>query len=129
MAKILIVDDERDVVALIRFLLEKDTHQVIESYNGSDALEALKGMPEKPDLIILDIMMPVMDGYTVNTKLQDDRTTASIPVMVLTAKGQMKDLFQHAPNVAAYMEKPFDPKVLREKVRAILGSGKQTGGT
>ncbi|MBI4249724.1 MAG: response regulator [Elusimicrobia bacterium] len=129
MAKILIVDDERDVVALIRFLLEKDAHQVFESYNGADALEALKGMPEKPDLIILDIMMPVMDGYTVNTRLQDDRTTASIPVMVLTAKGQMKDLFQHAPNVAAYMEKPFDPKVLREKVRTILGSGKQTGGT
>jgi CheY-like chemotaxis protein len=91
MARVLVVDDERDVVELVKFLLERDGHKVIEAYNGREALE--KAYAELPDLIILDIMMPEMDGYTVNARLTE---------------------------TAFYMEKPFDPKHLREKIQEVL---------
>ncbi|MBI3291234.1 MAG: response regulator, partial [Elusimicrobia bacterium] len=67
-----------------------------------------------------DIMMPEMDGYSVTAKLAEQESTRKIPVMVLTAKGQMRDLFAMSGNVTLYMEKPFDPKDLREKVRDLL---------
>jgi CheY-like chemotaxis protein len=118
MARVLVVDDERDVVELVKFLLERDGHQVIEAYNGREALE--KAYAELPDLIILDIMMPEMDGYTVNARLTETESTRRIPVIILTAKGQMRDVFEMASNVAFYMEKPFDPKHLREKIQEVL---------
>ncbi len=118
MAKVLVVDDERDVVELIKFLLERDNHKVVEAFNGREALE--KAFAELPDLIILDIMMPEMDGYTVNARLTENESTRRIPVIILTAKGQMRDVFEMATNVAFYMEKPFDPKHLREKITEVL---------
>ena len=118
MARVLVVDDERDVVELVKFLLERDGHKVIEAYNGREALE--KAYAELPDLIILDIMMPEMDGYTVNARLTETESTKKIPVIILTAKGQMRDVFEMASNVAFYMEKPFDPKHLREKIQEVL---------
>ena len=114
----MVVDDENDVVELIKFMLEKDGHQVITASNGREALEKVE--PAKPDLIILDIMMPEIDGYTVNTRLQEKDDTRSIPVIILTAKGQMRDLFALGSNIVAFMEKPFDPKGLRDKIREIL---------
>lgn len=118
MAKVMVVDDENDVVELIKFMLEKDGHEVVTANNGREALERVE--PAKPDLIILDIMMPEIDGYTVNTRLQEKDDTRSIPVIILTAKGQMRDLFALGSNVVAFMEKPFDPKGLREKIRELL---------
>jgi len=118
MAKVLVVDDERDVVELVKFLLERDGHKVVEAFNGREALE--KAYAELPDLIILDIMMPEMDGYTVNARLTETESTKRIPVIILTAKGQMRDVFEMASNVAFYMEKPFDPKHLREKIQEVL---------
>ncbi len=123
---ILVVDDEPEIVTLLRFVLEKDGYEVAEANNGQAALErmgVMDGNPPsyKPDLIILDIMMPVMDGYTLNMKLQGNMATRSIPILVLTAKGQkMRDLFEMAPNVAAYVQKPFDPKMLRELIAGIV---------
>ena len=125
MAKILIVDDERDVVTLIQFVLEKDGHEVYSAHNGQEALDLL-GVSEgcdaavHPDLIILDIMMPVLDGFTVNNRLQENEATQNIPVVVLTAKGTMRDLFEMAPNVAAYIEKPFEPSHLKQVINGIL---------
>lgn len=122
MAKILIVDDEKDVVELLQFLLEKDGHEVLSANNGKDGLDlALKN---RPDLMLLDVMMPLMDGYTVQTKLEEAPEGKSIPIIVLTAKGQLKDAFGKAPNVKAYLEKPFDPKALRAKIAESLGSSK-----
>lgn len=118
MSKVMVVDDENDVVALIKFMLEKDGHEVVTATNGREALEKVEGA--KPDVIILDIMMPEIDGYTVNTRLQENEKTLSIPVIILTAKGQMRDLFALGTNVVAFMEKPFDPKGLRDKIREIL---------
>lgn len=118
MSKVMVVDDENDVVELIKFMLEKDGYDVVTACNGREALEKVE--PAKPDLIILDIMMPEIDGYTVNTRLQEKDETRGIPVIILTAKGQMRDLFALGSNVVAFMEKPFDPKGLREKIRELL---------
>jgi two-component system alkaline phosphatase synthesis response regulator PhoP len=118
MARVLVVDDEKDVVELVKFLLERDGHHVLEAYNGKEALERANN--EHPELIILDIMMPEMDGYTVNARLVENEATRRIPVIILTAKGQMRDVFEMASNVAFYMEKPFDPKHLREKIQEVL---------
>ena len=123
---ILVVDDEPEIVTLLRFVLEKDGYAVSEAGNGQIALEVLGMEPEDakkplPDLLILDIMMPVMDGYALNMKLQAADRTRGIPILVLTARGQkMRDLFEMAPNVAAYVQKPFDPKMLRELIAGIL---------
>lgn len=130
MATILVVDDEPEIVTLLRFVLERDGHTIMEAGNGQIALERLGVEPAAadaslPNLIILDIMMPVMDGYALNNRLQRETRTKSIPVLVLTAKGQkMRDLFELAPNVTAYVQKPFDPKMLRELITGIL-SGKK----
>lgn len=118
----MVVDDENDVVELIKFMLEKDGHQVVTASNGQEALDKVE--VTRPELIILDIMMPEMDGYTVNTRLQEKEDTKTIPVIILTAKGQMKDLFELGSNVVAFMEKPFDPRGLRDKIREILASKK-----
>ncbi|MBI3566145.1 MAG: response regulator [Elusimicrobia bacterium] len=128
MAAILVVDDEPEIVTLLRFVLEQDGHSVGHAIHGVDALEKLGVEPAKPetpppDLIVLDIMMPVMDGYQLNMRLQNDPRASGIPILVLTAKGQkMRDLFEMAPNVAAYVQKPFDPKMLRELISGILSS-------
>ena len=130
MAKIMVVDDEPDIVTLLRFVFEQDGHSVSHAIHGVDALEKLGVEPAKhelalPDLIVLDIMMPVMDGYELNMRLQTDPRVCGIPILVLTAKGQkMRDLFEMAPNVAAYVQKPFDPKMLRELISGILTSRK-----
>ncbi|OGR82265.1 MAG: hypothetical protein A2902_00205 [Elusimicrobia bacterium RIFCSPLOWO2_01_FULL_64_13] len=118
MPKVMVVDDENDVVELIKFMLEKDGHEVVTASNGIQALE--KVAAANPDLIILDIMMPEMDGYTVNTHLLEKDDTRNIPVIILTAKGQMRDLFALGSNIVAFMEKPFDPKGLRDKIRDLL---------
>jgi len=117
-SKILVVDDENDVVELLTFLLEKDGYTVVTASNGREALE--KVPEEVPDLILLDVMMPEMDGYTVQTQLLENPKTKEIPIIILTAKGQLKDVFAMSPNVKAYIEKPFDPKALRSKIQEAL---------
>ena len=126
---VMVVDDEPEIVTLLRFVLEKEGYAVTEAGNGQIALDKLgvgaAAPAAKPDLIILDIMMPVMDGYTLNMRLQSNPLTQGIPILVLTAKGQkMRDLFEMAPNIAAYVQKPFDPKMLRELIAGILNSKK-----
>lgn len=118
MSKILVVDDEKDVVELLKFLLEKDGYNVATAFNGREALEAAGQVA--PDLILLDVMMPEMDGYTVQTRLLDNPATRSIPIIILTAKGQLRDVFAMSANVKAYIEKPFDPKTLRQKITESL---------
>ena len=118
----MVVDDARDVVALLKYLLERDgRHTVAAAYDGEQALSMLGIEPpstpaELPDLIILDIMLPGVDGYSVNSKLLDDPRTREIPVIILTAKGQVQDLFRMSANVKAVVEKPFDPSKLRRLI-------------
>ena len=125
----MIVDDERDVVTLVKFLLEHDGHLVTTACDGADALAKLGIEPANPaspvpDLIVLDVMMPILDGFTVSARLAADARTQAVPLIILTAKGEMRDLFQATANVACYLEKPFDPKNLRERIMATLAKKK-----
>jgi CheY-like chemotaxis protein len=125
MARILLVDDERDVVTLIKFMLEKDGHMVIAAYDGAEALAKVGVEPRDetaviPDLVILDLLMPVMDGPSVYARMQEDERTKAVPVIVLSAKGDAKAQFGSAGGVAMHLEKPFDPKILRDMVASLL---------
>ncbi len=118
MARILIVDDDPDVIEIVRYTMMRGGHELNEAKNGKEGLEA--ATRQKFDLIILDLMMPEMDGLTLNQHLGTAAATKNIPVIILTAKGRMKDTFENVPNVRYYMEKPFEPVVLEEKVKDIL---------
>lgn len=127
MARILIVDDEQAIVTLMRFILEKSGHQVQEAYNGQEALGLLGVEPadpkaQLPDLIVLDVMMPIMDGHTMSLRLRADPRTAKIPLLVVTAKGDTRSLFDKMPGVSAFFGKPFNPKDLRDAVAKALAS-------
>ena len=119
--KILIVDDERDIVIILRLALEKEGFEVSEAYDGVEALQ--KVALDKPDIILLDIMMPKMDGHSVNLKLKENPETAKIPVIVITGRGQLKELIQAREEITivAYLEKPFTVSILLEKIREALG--------
>jgi DNA-binding response OmpR family regulator len=117
--KILIVDDEVDLVETIRFPLENEGFTVLVSYNGEDALN--KARKEKPDLIILDIMLPKLDGYKVCRLLKFDERYKHIPILILTAKIQEKDkILGKETGADEYITKPFDLDELLEKVKAYL---------
>lgn len=125
MARLLIVDDEPSLVLLMRFVLEKSGHQIDEARHGQEALAKLGVNPDKPDtvlpdLVLLDVMMPIMDGFAVASALRDCPRTAKLPILIVTAKGDMRTLFEAMPQVAGFFQKPFDPSALREAVaRAI----------
>ncbi len=120
MKKILIIDDEPDIVKIIQKQFMASHYEVITALDGEEGLE--KAEREKPDLIILDIMMPKMDGYTftreLHTKISSGRVTT--PIIVLTAKEKMQDLFE-IEGVKEYIVKPFDPAELLEKVKKYIG--------
>lgn len=120
MAKLLVVDDDRDVIDLLSYLLERHGHQIIEASNGREGLETASR--EHPDLIVLDIMMPEMDGLAMNDHLLENPSTKDIPVIILTAKGQARKTFKMTPNIRRFMEKPFDPKELQAAVLEALGN-------
>jgi two-component system alkaline phosphatase synthesis response regulator PhoP len=117
--KILIVDDEVDLVETIRLPLEMEGYTVLVSYNGEDALNQAR--KENPHLIILDIMLPKLDGYKVCRLLKFDERYKHIPILMLTAKTQEKDKILGAETGAdEYITKPFDIDELIEKVKSYL---------
>ena len=121
MACILIVDDEPSIVLLMRLILEKMGHQVEESHNGQEALIRLGVVPldasaALPDLVLLDIMMPIIDGFAVAAAMSENPATAGVPILIVTAKGDMRPLFAAMPQVAGFFQKPFDPAALRAAV-------------
>ncbi|MBI2787726.1 MAG: response regulator [Elusimicrobia bacterium] len=125
MARLLIVDDESSLVLLMRAVLEKVGHTVTEAANGQEALARLGVSPgdaaaELPDLILLDVMMPVLDGFGVAAALKDHPRAGKVPILIVTAKGDMRPLFEAMPQVAGFFQKPFTPAGLREAVaRAV----------
>ncbi len=117
--KILIVDDEVDLVKTIRFSLEAEGYTVLVSYNGEDALTQAR--KETPDLIPLDIMLPKLDGYKVSRLLKFDERYKHIPILMLTAKTQEKDkLLGKETGADEYITKPFDMNELMKKIGAYL---------
>ena len=117
--KILIVDDEVDLVETVRFPLEMEGFNILVSYNGEDALNQAR--KEKPDLILLDLMLPKLDGYKVCRLLKFDERYKNIPILMLTAKTQEKDKALGMETGAnEYITKPFDLDRLIEKVKSYL---------
>jgi len=117
--KILVVDDEVDLVETIRLPLEMEGYTVRVSYNGEDALNQAR--KENPNLIILDIMLPKLDGYKVCRLLKFDERYKHIPILMLTAKTQEKDkILGMGTGADEYITKPFDIDELVEKVKAYL---------
>jgi two-component system phosphate regulon response regulator PhoB len=116
---ILAVDDEEDVLELVRYNLDKNGYKVQTAASGEEAIE--KARAKLPDLIILDIMLPGINGLDVCKKLKSDPKTEKIPVIMLTAKGEESDIVTGLEIGADdYIAKPFSPKVLVARVRRIL---------
>src|SRR5450759_1766185 len=119
MYKILIVDDEQDIVELVSYNLEKEGFKTVKAYDGEAALKMVK--LQKPDLIILDLMLPKMNGLDVSRAIRSNPETVSLPIIMLTAKGDEVDKIIGLENGADdYITKPFSVKELIARVRSIL---------
>lgn len=118
-AKILVVDDESHIVELVTFNLEKEGFDVVSAYDGKSGIDVVKA--KNPDLIILDIMLPGMDGLKVCRTLKQDPKYGSIPIIMLTAKAEEFDTVLGLEMGADdYIKKPFSPKELVARVKARL---------
>ena len=116
MEKILIADDEQLMRQLVVDFLQPEGYELIEAADGKEALELYK--KEHPDLVLLDVMMPGYDGWTVCREI---RRESAVPIMMLTAKGEEIDqLFAYDLGVDEYITKPFSPKILVAKIKALL---------
>lgn len=116
---ILVVDDEPSIVELIEFNLEKSGYRVFKAENGYEALQAVKA--NKPDLIVLDLMIPGIDGIEVCRRLKGQRESSAIPIIMLTAKNEEVDKIVGLELGADdYMTKPFSPRELMARVKAVL---------
>ena len=118
MAKILLVDDEKDIVEFLQYNLESEGYEVIGAYDGEMALQKIK---ENPDLIVLDVMMPKMNGYDVCKEIRMDRTYSKIPIIFLTAKtSEFDELKGFEVGADDYLKKPISPKMLVARVKSKL---------
>jgi DNA-binding response OmpR family regulator len=117
---VLVADDDPDIVALVRFRLERDGYEVLSAPDGETALDLALARP--PDLALLDVMMPRLDGYEVTRRLRSHGPTTTIPIILLTARVQEPDV-ERGFEVGAddYVTKPFSPQALGQRVQAALG--------
>jgi two-component system phosphate regulon response regulator PhoB len=117
--KILIVEDEEEIRELVVYNLGKQGYQAIPAETGEEGLRLIRS--EKPDLIVLDLMLPGVDGLEVTRTLKRDPATAAIPLVMLTAKGEESDIVTGLELGADdYLTKPFSPRVLTARIRAVL---------
>jgi two-component system alkaline phosphatase synthesis response regulator PhoP len=116
---ILVVEDEEDILELVRYNLNKEGYRVTGVLSGEEGLQAARSHP--PDLIILDLMLPGTDGLTVCRELKQDARTRDLPIVILTAKGEEADIVAGLELGADdYITKPFSPRVLLARLRAVL---------
>ncbi len=120
MKKILIVDDEQDIVESLKFVLEASDYTCYCAYNGEDGLKLAKELV--PDLMILDVMMPKINGYKISRLLKYDNKYKDIPILMVTARSQDEDkLIGEETGVNEYITKPFDLNEVVNKVKQYLG--------
>ena len=116
--KILLVDDEKDIVEFLEYNLKQEGFEVITAYDGNEALQKL---PEKPDMVILDIMMPNIDGFEVCRRIRENKAYSEMPVIFLTAKGAEADEIKGLELGASdFIKKPISPKKLIARVNSNL---------
>jgi DNA-binding response OmpR family regulator len=119
--KVLIADDEPNILISLEYLMKREGHQVIVARDGIQALEGIRR--EKPDLVLLDVMMPGKSGFEVAQAVRADESLAGVRILMLTAKGRDTDVAQGLGLGAdAYMTKPFATQELAAKVREMLAS-------
>ena len=117
--KILIVEDEQDILQLVKHYLEKEGFRIIAAMSGLEALKKVK--EDKPDLVVLDLMLPEMDGLEICKRLRSTPETAMLPIIILTAKAEESDTIVGLELGADdYVTKPFSPKALVARVKALL---------
>jgi len=123
MSKILIIDDAIELNQLIQTRLEADRHKVITAYDGKEGLEKVES--EKPDLIVLDVNMPEMDGFEVCRTLKSDDRYSKIPIIFLSAMAEQSDFKAGIETGAdAYIVKPYEPTILLAKIESLLKNKK-----
>lgn len=116
---ILVADDDPDIRRLVAFTLRRRGYTVLEAATGDDALALIR--QGRPDLAVLDVMMPGRTGLDVARALESDRATAAIPVLLLSARGQAGEIADGlATGARAYVVKPFSPPELAERIAALL---------
>jgi len=117
---VLVADDDPDILALVRFCLERDGYEVLSAPDGETALDL--ALARTPDLALLDVMMPRLDGYEVTRRLREHGPTTTIPIILLTARVQEPDVERgFEAGADDYVTKPFSPQALGERVQAALG--------
>jgi DNA-binding response OmpR family regulator len=123
--RIICVEDEAEMIDLIRLILTRRGFDVKGANGGKEGLEAIR--KETPDLVLLDLMMPDMDGWEVYQQMKADEKTRDIPVIVVTAKAQSIDkvLGLHIAKVDDYIAKPFSPQELLNSVEKVLNTAKK----
>ena len=123
--KILVIDDEQDLVEVVRFRLKANGYDVIVAYNGKDGLE--KARTQNPALIILDLMLPEIDGYKICRMLKFDKKYKHIPIIIFTARAQEDDKKMGEQTGAdAYVTKPFEPDKLISIINEMLEKKSKT---
>jgi len=118
--KILVVDDETQLVEMVAMRLEANDYEVVTAADGQEALNQAK--KERPDLMILDLMLPKMDGYKVCGLLKKDSKFSKMPIIIFSARAQQEDKrLAEEMGADAYMTKPFEPQALLAKISELLG--------
>lgn len=123
--RVVCVEDEPEMIDLFRLILNRRGFEVIGAEGGEEGLEAIRA--QLPDLVLLDLMMPDMDGWEVYQQLKADEATRDVPVIVVTAKAQSIDrvLGLHIAKVDDYISKPFSPQELLDSVEKVLSRREQ----
>ena len=124
--KVLVCDDERHIVRLIQVNLERQGYNVVTAFDGKEGLEKIRS--EKPNVVVLDVMMPYMDGFEVLKTIRREPETENLPVIMLTAKAQDKDVFEgYHYGADMYLTKPFNPMELVTFVKRIVQGNDEPG--
>jgi len=117
---VLVADDDPDILTLVSFRLERAGYDVIRAHDGEEAVRL--AVERGPDLAVLDVMMPKLDGYEATKRLRGNEGTSELPVILLTARVQEADIARGVEAGADdYVTKPFSPQELRQRVQAVLG--------
>ncbi|GAB4033555.1 MAG: hypothetical protein Fur0012_13370 [Elusimicrobiota bacterium] len=118
MSKIMVVDDDPEISSLVQYTLESLGHTIKVCDNGREVIDAIKDF--KPELMVMDVMLPGIDGYSLTSKITEDPQMASIPIIVLSALEPSRSMFSKFNQVSAFLTKPFNTDDLLEAVKNAL---------
>jgi len=120
MAKILVVDDDPEISSLVQYTLESMGHNVKVCENGRDVIDSIKEF--KPDLMVMDVMLPGIDGYSLTTKISEDPDMMKIPIIVLSALEPSRSMFSKFSQVSAFLTKPVNTDDFLEAIKNAIAS-------